>query len=560
MSRWTAKPQRDATNTPSGPGDFHDYVARNLSSGYRLAVIVLDDPIEAAALVHNAIMSVWRPARPESGRDLDDACRHRLDADLQAAIRGAGPVPSAVAVEPLEAAIAGLSPRLQIDLARGFGPLESAASGGGGGTWPDADTTEALRTLRARLNAPDAPAFGPGDPETDLRALYRSRDPGETAPLQLRLRLQQDSRDVEVATAEQARTTRTLGWGFAVNAFLAVVVLTLVVALASVVDLRASTVVAGDPTADPPTPLVISSVSVLQGGIDGEAVHVGSTQRTLIVSFAASTQWHASAGQCLADIVGAIDWQGNTTWVGTQAGHADMIVGDPSSASAIVSGPGAFCQVGRFVSTDGGLTWSAGSLPGDATSSPTWLGFDPANPGTLLAFYPGIIQLSADAGITWTAHQSTVTPLAFDSTGRLVGWTPGYLFESLDDGLSWRETGPGPTDQPVSAGATANGILIGAHDGLWWYPVSAAPSHIKSGSVFSVATLGDSAVVLGADSAGHPWLGTVDTTNPGISLADLPPSIAALHVTGGGVAVNDSGGAVAFAGSSSILAVVQFAR
>lgn len=558
MSRSTAKPGRETTATPSGPGDFHDYVARNLSSGYRLAVIVLNDPIESAALVQDAIVSVWRAARSESDAELDAACRHRLELDLQAAIRAKEPMTYAVAVEPLEVAIAALDPRPQIDLAQGFGPR--VAPPGDGGVGPDANSLEALQMLHARLNATDAPASVPEDVEAGLRTLYRTRDPGETAPLQLRLRLQQAGRDAQTAAAERARSTRTWGWGFAVNAFLSLVVLTLVVALASVLDLRGSTVVAGDPTSDPPSPLLISSISVLQGGIDGDAVHVGSTQSTLILAFAPSPQWHTSPSQCLADIVGTIDWHGNTTWVGARAGHADAIAGDPSSPTAIVAGPGDYCQIGRSVTTDGGLTWSAGTLPGGSTLSPSWLGFDPSTPHTILAFYPRTIQVSADSGTTWTSHESTITPLAFDSTGRLVGWTPGYLFESLDDGLSWRQTGPGPADQPVSAGATTNGVLVGARDGLWWYPITAAPSRIESDGVFSVATLGDSAVVLGADSAGHPWLGTVDTTNPGLSLAVLPPAIAALHVTGGGVAVNDGGAAIAFAGPSSVLAVAQFAR
>jgi hypothetical protein len=558
MSRSTAKPGFGGATTPALAGDFHDYVARNLSGGYRLAVLVLDDPIEAAALVLDAIVSVWRATGPESEVDLDHACRRRFDADLQAAVRGSGPAPSAVVVEPLEAAVGCLSPRIQIDLARCFGPWESDP--GTGEEWPGGDPREAFRSFLVQLNAPDAPTFGPGDPETSLRDLYRSRDPGETAPLHLRLRLQQTGRDLETAAAQRARSAPKIGWSFPINAFLVVLVLTLVVALASVVDLRSSTVVGGDPTSDPPTPLIISSVSVLQGGIDGDAVHVGATQRTLIVAFAASPQWHEAAGQCRADIVGSVDWQGNTTWVGAQAGHADAIVGDPSSSAAVVAGPGAFCEVGRFVSSDGGLTWSSGSLPGGATSGPTWLSFDPTQPQTLLAFYPGVIQLSPDSGATWTGRETAVTPIAFGSTGRLVGWTSGHLFESMDDGLSWQETGPGPSDRPVTAGATTGGVLIGARDGLWWYPLSAAPSRIESGSVFSVATLGDGAVVLGADSAGHPWLGTVDTANPGISLAELPPAVAALKVTGGGVAVNDSGVAVAFAGPSSLLAVGQFAR
>jgi hypothetical protein len=153
-----------------------------------------------------------------------------------------------------------------------------------------------------------------------------------------------------------------------------------------------------------------------------------------------------------------------------------------------------------------------------------------------------------------------VNPLAFDSTGRLVGWTSGKLFESLDDGLSWQQTGPGPADAPVVAGATSAGILIGAKDGLWWYPRATAATLIQSGAVYSIATLGDGAVVIGASPAGHPWLGTVNSTTPGVSTAPLPADIASIAITGGSVAVNDSGAIVAFTGSSSAIAVASFGR
>jgi len=349
-------------------------------------------------------------------------------------------------------------------------------------------------------------------------------------------------------------------WWFAVNSFLAILVLTLAVAWASVLQVRASAVVGADPTSDPASPLTISGISSLEGGIAGEAVHVGATQRSLIVTFAASPIWHASSRDCLADIVGVVDWTGETTWVGARAGHADAIVGDPASASAYVAGPGPYCQAGRFVSTDGGLTWSAGSLPGTAASSPTWLAFDPSRPRTLLAGYPDRLYVSPDSGVTWTARQSAVTPLAFDAAGRLVGWEPGRLLESSDDGATWLETGVGPAVRPPAAGATGNGVFLGAKDGLWWYPLSAAPNLVQSGSVFSIATLGDGAVVLGADAAGHPWLGTVSSTAPGFNVATLPPDMASLQVTGGDVAANDSGAAVAFAGQSSAIATVSFVR
>jgi hypothetical protein len=344
------------------------------------------------------------------------------------------------------------------------------------------------------------------------------------------------------------------------NTFMAMLVLTLVVALASVVNVRSSSVAGADPTSDPLSPLTITGISILQAGIAGEGVHAGSTQRTLIVSFAPAAIWHASSRDCLADVVGVVDWQGQTAWVGARAGHVESIAGDPSSPNAYVAGLGDYCDMGRFSSNNGGGTWSQGTLPGDGSSLPAWLAFDPGHPGALLAYVSATLYSSTNSGATWGARASAVTPLAFDSTGRLVGWTPGKLFESSDEGASWQQTGAGPTDRPSAAGATSQGVLVGTGSGLWWYPLDSAPNLIKAGNVYSIATLADDAVVLGSDPAGRPWLGTVSSTVPGISIAPLPPEVASLRITGGEVAVNDSGAAISFSGPTSAIAQASFAR
>jgi hypothetical protein len=102
--------------------------------------------------------------------------------------------------------------------------------------------------------------------------------------------------------------------------------------------------------------------------------------------------------------------------------------------------------------------------------------------------------------------------------------------------------------------------LLGTKDGLWWYPLDSAPSLVRLGPVLSIATLGNAALVLGADPAGRPWLGTVDDTQPGIALAELPPDAASLTVTTGEIAINDSGALIAFSGRSSLLALATFAH
>jgi hypothetical protein len=506
----------------------------------------------AQAVVHDAILSVWTSIDTGSEADLDDAFRRQLDADTAAAILGAGSAAAGSDAGPLEAAIAGLSPELQLALVRSFGPWESPAE----------DNPGALHALAARSGVGDSATVPAGDLALRLRALYDTRDPGVPAPLQLRMRLQQDQNEAgaaeATAVAGRARRQRRSGWAFGLNAFLGLAVFTLTIALASVVDVRASAVASADPTGDPASPLTIADVSVVQANIQGPGIHVGATQRTLIAAFAASPLWHASDSQCLADVVGTINWDGTASWVGQHAGHVETLAGDPSSMSAYIAGPGSYCQLGQYVSSDGGVTWNAGSLPGSPASGPTWLTFDPARSHTLLAYAAGTLYASTDSGTRWTARQSDVEPLAFDWTGRLVGWTAGKLFESLDDGISWQETGPGPVDRPATAGATSSGAFIGTPDGLWWYPLTAAPSRVQSGSVFSIVTLGDDALVLGADPAGRPWLGTANSANPGISLTSLPPELATLQISGGGVAVNDSGAVVAFSGVSSAIALVTF--
>jgi hypothetical protein len=556
-------PHRRAEAEAPSPGadNFHAYLARNLTDGYRLAVMTVDDPIAAGAVLRAATIPAWLAASDPSAEATDEGFWRRLDSELRDAVRARQSAEGldVVVRAPLEAAIAALSPRLQIALAREFGPWAGAGPFTEGAA-PAGTTPEANGALRARLAASDAAVPPAGDIEAQLRTIYQTRDPGEPAPLPLRMRLQQDLREAEAASAERTRLARASGWRFVLNAFLVLIVISLLVAMASVLGIRSSPIVAGDPTSDPASPLTISGITVVQGSIDTADVHVAATQRTMILAFAPSAMWHTSDRQCQADVVGVMDWRGQTTWIGQQAGHSDMIAGDPSSTSAYVAGLGIYCEIGRFASADGGLTWSSGALPGGPVNNPSWLAFDPAQANLLLVYYRGTLYSSPDSGGNWTSRPCAVAPLAFESTGRLVGWSGGILYESMDEGASWRPTGPGPTQAPVAAGANSGGVLIGAADGLWWYPRNSGPSLVQAGSAFSIATLGEGAVVLGADQAGHPWLGTVDASLPGITLAALPPEVAALQISGGSVAVNDSGAVVAFAGSSSAIAVASFSR
>jgi DNA-directed RNA polymerase specialized sigma24 family protein len=541
--------------------DFAGYLARNVTDAYRLATVALGDPVAAQGVVHDSALAAWQAGSDWSATDLDASFVRRFAADCVRAL-GRSQTATATVNDPLETALLGLAPRDRLELARALGPVGPARPGLAGRGSADKRLARILRSLQAGIDGPKPPgsAAGGSSPEEGLRALYAVRDPGDEIPLQLRLRIQRSLYEAETAAAEKDEMARANGWGFVFNLSLAVLVLALVVAAASVLDLRGSPVASADPIGDPSIPLTIEAVSVVEGGVDGPNVHVAAAQTSFVAAFEESAGWHVSPQQCLADVVGVLDPFGQAQWLGEKAGHVQAIVGDPSSAGIYATGPGPYCQLGRFSSVDGGLTWLSGSLPNGAAASPPWLAFDPARAGSLFAFDTGLLYASSNTGSTWTSRRSDVTPIGFDSTGRLVGWSPGNLFESLDESSTWRRIGPGPADRPDTGAATSNGVLLGSKAGLWWYPLSAAPSLIRSGSVYSMAALGDGAVVLGADAGGHPWLGTVSDTEPGMSLATLPPELASLVITGGQVAANDSGAAIALSGPSSAIAFATFAR
>jgi hypothetical protein len=547
-------------------GDFGGYLRRNLSTAYRLAAMALDDPIAAQEIVHGTAMAAWQVAGEWPPAALDRTFRRRLESDCRAALKSVG---REVAPEngPLAVALASLGAGDRFELARAYGLADGPTAGEPGlvgSALSGGPASKSLRRLGERLAelggddvVPETAAL-----EARLRAVYVSRDPGEEAPLALRLRLQRSLHEAETAAAERDQVARANGWGFAINTFLAILVLTIVVALASVTDLRASRGAAANPIGGPTTPLTITSVSVSQDGIGGPGVHVAATRDSLIATFGGSTDWHPEARQCLADVTGVINSSGQAQWLGEQAGHVEAIAGDPSSGSVYASGLGTYCDPGRHSSGDGGNTWAAGPLPPGATGSPTWLAFDPTQIGTLLAAGDGRLFLSRDAGQTWESSPEAVTPIGFDSTGRLLGWGPGALFESRDDGSSWQQVGAGPATQPTAGAAIAGGVLLGEADGMWWFPLDGSPSLVQPGSVFSVVPAGDGAVAMGSDALGHPWLGTLSLASRDsvFRAVSLPPELATLPVTGGQVAANSNGAVVAFSGPSSLIAFATFAH
>jgi hypothetical protein len=544
----------------AGEGDFGGYLRRNLAWGYRLAAMCLGDPVAAQDIAHRASLSAWLKGGRWPDGALDLAFSRTLEAHCIRALRaqtGTVSNPSGPEEDRLAAALGSLSPADRLALAREFGLSGSSR------TRPAAQGRDMLLRLgsgEARASASGGDTAG--DLEARLRAVYASRDPGDEAPLGLRLRLQQSLVDAEKAAAERDEIARRSGWGFALNVPLLMVALTAAIAVASVTGLRASQRAVTSSGGGPTMPLTITSVTLVRGGIVGSGVSVAATRDSLMATFEATTLWHPAPRQCLPDVSGTVDGGGQARWLGQRAGHVQAIAGDPNSDAAYAFGLGEYCEPVGHSSTDGGNTWTVDPPPPGETGDPVWLAFDPANAGTLVIGGDSLLLVSRDAGRTWASTPEMVAPLGFDAGGRLYGWSPGVIFESTDDGMSWQPAGAGPATRPTAAAALAGGILLGGPSGLWWFPADGPATLLYAGLVYALAPAGDGAVAMGSDSIGRPWLGTysANATDTPFHTFSLPPQAQSMSIAGGQIAANNSGAAVVFAGSSSAIYFVDFAR
>jgi hypothetical protein len=558
------------TREKSGSGDPSGFLRRNLSTAYRLVTMTVNDPVAAQNVVHDATVAAWRVGSDWPARKLDETLQQALVSNCRTAMKAANGNADD-RTEPLTAALLRLGADDRFALAREYGiadapeadpqPPAASRSRFDSGTSRSPRALNRLRTEMGDLGAADG-VQGIPTLEGQLRALYVSRDPGEDAPLGLRLRLQLSLFEAETASSRRDRVAGASGWGFAINAFLVILMLVCLVAVLSVIDLRTGSVADVKPAGGPTTPITITSVAPVRTGIDGPGAHVAATASSLFATFEGSSEWHPAPQQCLADVTGIIDSTGQAQWLGESAGHVESIAGDAASGRMYASGLGDYCQPGGRTSADGGSTWTGDSLPAGASGSPSWLAFDPAQAGTLLAVGDGKLYVSRDAGGTWSAGPLSVTPVGFDAAGNLFGWGPGAIFESTDDGSTWQQIQAGPAAQPTTGAAVPGGLLLAEPDGLWWFPLDGSPSLVQGGSVFSIAPAGDGAVVLGGDSAGHPWLGAFSIAGSDLPFRAfaLPSALASLEVTGGQVAANSDGAAIAFSGPSSAVAFATFAR
>ncbi len=128
---------------------------------------------------------------------------------------------------------------------------------------------------------------------------------------------------------------------------------------------------------------------------------------------------------------GGQTWQPQSTNLPSLDLHA--FAGSPADPDRLYAVP---AGLGLFTSADGGVTWSAATLPPGADTQPIALAVAPNDPSTLYLARNGEVAVSHDAGATWQTESGPggiVMALAVAPDARET------IYASTNRGLSRRE-------------------------------------------------------------------------------------------------------------------------
>ena len=148
-----------------------------------------------------------------------------------------------------------------------------------------------------------------------------------------------------------------------------------------------------------------------------------------------------------------------TGWQSSAAFAVLSLAFDPFTPGTIYAGNYGMLQVSK----DDGLTWTALTPPDPAYGAPNLLA-DPLHPGVLYASsYIGIYR-SADSGATWTRVQSNLGAAAMaadPSTGAIYVAVGGNVYVTTDQFATLRQTGPGFTATVQALAVAGSSVFEG---------------------------------------------------------------------------------------------------
>ncbi|MEO9176547.1 MAG: hypothetical protein ABI317_13615 [Gaiellales bacterium] len=196
---------------------------------------------------------------------------------------------------------------------------------------------------------------------------------------------------------------------------------------------------------------------------------------------------------------------GGATWTDTPtdlpAGNW-FLVGDPSTPHSLYAwtgdDPDYTRQPWSYHSADGGLHWTAITVPPGLTNLPSTELADPSRPGVLVLCEAGQLWISRDGGASWTLtpRRLPACPDGFDASGALYVLSASPM-RSTNDGVSWTWRGAGlhgviPSSLAVDASTGAismlstGGLLRLSADGRTW--ASRSPYGSSESGVDQVAS------------------------------------------------------------------------
>jgi photosystem II stability/assembly factor-like uncharacterized protein len=248
----------------------------------------------------------------------------------------------------------------------------------------------------------------------------------------------------------------------------------------------------------------------------------------------------------------AVDGHGNRE---AAPAAADAATRYPAIKLAVVDSQG----LQQPTSTDGGATWSAGSLP--STDPATYNGITFAGSAAIAVGDGGRAVRSGDAGVTWTSATTGTTAnlLAVDGVAG-AAWAVGgggTILRSTDGGATWVPqmsgtsaalNGVAAVSASVAWAVGSNGVVLKTIDGgtTWAAQTSGLTTALRGVSAVDGSTawaVGDAGKILFTSNGGSSWAAQTSGITSGLaSVAATSSSIAWAAGDGGVILRTKNGG------------------
>jgi len=308
----------------------------------------------------------------------------------------------------------------------------------------------------------------------------------------------------------------------------------------------------GPPTGTGPQWRSLGPATIPNGQTYNSAVRVNVSGRVAAIAVDPHNPAHVLCGAANGGVWESFDrggsWSPRTDYQATTAVGA--VTFSPSNPSIVYCGTGegnwwSWLGVGILRSSDGGTTWTTLSTNPFVGQGFYDLRVDPANANHLIAATTGGLYVSTDGGVTWTARRAAQTWAVAFGSGEILAACSDGIWRSTDGGTTWAAValpgGPGsfgriavsiaPSNPSVAYawGASGPTAYLWRRSGGTWTAATSLPPGISTGQAWydwycAAAPDRDNEVFLGAieayrgDLSGTTWTWTVISNHTGAAI------------------------------------------